>query len=163
MAGKMAAIPGVDVIDLQAQSLETTPGTYESFVEQASAQAKKANSSIVVLAGLSTSPNSSTSPTAGELEQDASAVQPYVSGFWMNIPDGDNAMAEAVMIANVPLKAPATPAGEGGARPTRAWASSRALPSLREISSDLWWQVWLPRRSGRPPADARGRGARCPL
>jgi hypothetical protein len=115
MAGKMAAIPGVDVIDLQAQSLETTPGTYKSFVEQASAQAKKANSSIVVLAGLSTSPNTPTSPTAGQLEQDASAVQPYVSGFWMNIPDGDNAMAEAVMIANVPLKAPVTPAGEGGA------------------------------------------------
>jgi hypothetical protein len=103
MAGKMAAIPGVDVIDLQAQSLETTPGTYKSFVEQASAQAKNANSSIVVLAGLSTSPNTPASPTASQLEQDASAVQPYVSGFWMNIPDGDNAMAEAVMIANVPL------------------------------------------------------------
>ncbi len=99
MAGKMAAIPGVDVIDVQAQSLETTPGTYESFVRQASAQARKANPGIVVLAGLSTSPNTSASPTAGQLEQDASAVQPYVSGFWMNVPDGDNAMAEQVMIA----------------------------------------------------------------
>jgi hypothetical protein len=97
MAGKMAAIPGVDVIDLQAQSLETTPSTYKSFVEQASAQARKANPSIVVLAGLSTSPNTTASPTASQLEQDASTVQPYVSGFWMNIPDGDNAMAEEVM------------------------------------------------------------------
>jgi hypothetical protein len=132
MAGKMAAIPGVDVIDLQAQSLETTPGTYERFVEQASAQAKKANSSIVVLAGLSTSPNLPTSPTAGELEQDASAVQPYVSGFWMNIPDGDNAMAEAVMIANVPLKAPATPAGEDGA--VLAIDSSRSRIAARTES-----------------------------
>jgi hypothetical protein len=101
MAGKMAAIPGVDVIDLQAQSLETTPSTYKSFVEQASAQARKAKPSIVVLAGLSTSPNTPASPTASQLEQDASAVQPYVSGFWMNIPDGDNAMAEKIIIAEV--------------------------------------------------------------
>jgi hypothetical protein len=44
----------------------------------------------------------SASPTASQLEQDASAVQPYVSGFWMNIPDRDNAMAEQVMIAEAP-------------------------------------------------------------
>jgi hypothetical protein len=99
MAGKMAAIPGVDVIDLQAQSLETKPSTYLSFVQRASAQARKANPGIVVVAGLSTSPNTPASPTVSQLEQDASAVQPYVNGFWMNIPDGDNAMAEKVMIA----------------------------------------------------------------
>lgn len=100
MAGKMAAIPGVDVIDLQAQSLETDPSTYESFVMQASAQAKKANPKIVVLAGLSTSPNiPPPAPTTGQLETDASNVQSYVSGFWMNIPDGNNTMAEKVMIA----------------------------------------------------------------
>jgi hypothetical protein len=99
MAGKMAAIKGADVIDIQAQSLETDTSAYKTFVMKASEQARKANSSIVVLAGLSTSPNTPASPTVSELETDAAEVQPYVSGFWMNIPDGDNAMAEKVMIA----------------------------------------------------------------
>ena len=100
MAGKMAAIKGVYVIDIQAQSLETDKERLQDLCKmKASEQAKNANSSIVVLAGLSTSPNTPASPTVSELRQDAAEVQPYVSGFWMNIPDGDNAMAEKVMIA----------------------------------------------------------------
>jgi hypothetical protein len=100
MAGKMAAIPGVDVIDLQAQSLEATPGTYESFVEQASAQAKAANPNIVVLSGLSTDPNTNPQPTVKQIETCASYVfsNSYVSGFWMNIPNGSSGYAEAEQI-----------------------------------------------------------------
>jgi hypothetical protein len=97
MAGKMAAIPGVDVIDVQAQSLETEPSTYKSFVEQASAQAKAANPGIVVLAGLSTSPNTPTAPTLAQIEKCGSDALPYVSGFWMNVPDGNYAWAEDIM------------------------------------------------------------------
>jgi len=102
MAGRMAAIPGVSVIDLQAQSLEGDPGTtfnsagsYWNFVYQAAAQAEasaaSAGKSIVILAGLSTHPNVSPTPSLCDIEQSANNVQSIVSGFWMNIPDADPA------------------------------------------------------------------------
>lgn len=108
MAGRMAAIPGVAVIDLQAQSLEGDPGTtfksagsYWNFVYQAAAQAQAgaagAGKSIVIVAGLSTDPNTSPTPSLCDIEQSANNVQSIVSGFWMNIPDGDYAEAEQAM------------------------------------------------------------------
>jgi hypothetical protein len=105
MAGNMAAIPGVDVIDLQAQSLEGDPGnpasgcpitpansetiSYWNFVCQAAAQAragaKHAGKSIVIVAGLSTDPAVTPIPCAPEIEHSASNVRSLVSGFWMNV------------------------------------------------------------------------------
>jgi hypothetical protein len=102
MAGRMAAIPGVAVIDLQAQSLEGDPGTafnspgsYWNFVDQATAQAQagatSAGKSIVILSGLSTDPNVSPAPSLCNIEQSANNVQPsLVSGFWMNVPNGNS-------------------------------------------------------------------------
>ena len=116
MAGKMAAIPGVDVIDLQAQSLEGDPGnpsagcpttsatstaplSYWNFMCQAAAQAQaaaqKAGKSIVIVAGLSTDPSVTPTPCLGEIEQSASNVQSLVSGFWMNVPGSDPNYTEA--------------------------------------------------------------------
>jgi hypothetical protein len=96
LAGKEAAVS--NVIDIQAQSLETTPATYLSFVQQAAAQARAANPAVVVLAGLSTSPNTDATPSAAQLEQDVSSTRGTVSGFWFNIPDQDNALAIKVML-----------------------------------------------------------------
>lgn len=112
MAGRMAAIPGVAVIDLQAQSLEGDPGTtfnsagsYWNFVYQAAAQAQEgaasAGKSIVILAGLSTDPKVSPTPTLCDIDQSANNVQPsLVSGFWMNVPNGNNGYAEAEQAMN---------------------------------------------------------------
>jgi hypothetical protein len=108
MAGRMAAIPGVAVIDLQAQSLEGDPGTsfnsagsYWNFVYQAAAQAQagaaSAGKSIVILAGLSTRPNVSPTPSLCDIEQSAGNIQPLVSGFWMNVTDGNYPEAEEAM------------------------------------------------------------------
>jgi hypothetical protein len=101
MAGKMAAIPGVAVIDLQAQSLEGHPGkpatscgttiTYWNFVceaaGQAEAAAESAGKTIVILAGLSTDPNTSSTPSECDIQTSAQNVESLVSGFWMNVPD----------------------------------------------------------------------------
>jgi hypothetical protein len=115
MAFKMAAIPGVAVIDLQAQSLESDPGlssvtagSYWRFVSKAAAQAqsgaKSAGKTIVILAGLSTYTNTSATPTKCQIEQSAINVLPLVSGFWMNVPaDGTKppnyGEAEAIMVS----------------------------------------------------------------
>ena len=96
LAGKFAAFS--NVIDLQAQSLETTPGTYLSFVQQTAAQARAANPNVIVLAGLSTSPdNGAYTPTVAQLSQDVSETRGLVPGYWMNIPDGNSALAISVM------------------------------------------------------------------
>lgn len=120
MAGKMAAIPGVSVIELQAQSLEGDPGTpggfcpatstaisYWCFVSQAAAQAraaaKKAGKTITVLAGLSTHPTTKTTPSECDIEQSASVVRSLVAGFWMNVPNPGAASyteAEDVMLGH---------------------------------------------------------------
>lgn len=92
MAGKMAAIS--DVIDIQAQSLGDTPATYQSFVDQAAAQARAANPKVVILAGLSTSDAS-----ASQMETDVADTSNVVSGYWMNVPDDNYTAAEQVMSA----------------------------------------------------------------
>jgi hypothetical protein len=117
MAGKMAAIPGVAVIDLQAQSLEGHPGepatscgttiTYWNFVCQAAGQAEaaaeNAGKTIVILAGLSTDPNTSSTPSECDIQTSAQNVESLVSGFWMNVPDASTnpdaySEAEEVML-----------------------------------------------------------------
>jgi hypothetical protein len=71
-----------DVIDIQAQHLETVSSEYASFVAAAAAQARKANPHVVVLAGL----RSVRSVTPGELSVAYSSVRSVVNGYWLNIP-----------------------------------------------------------------------------
>jgi hypothetical protein len=83
LAGAVA--PHVDAIDLQAQSLLRDPATYQAFVIQAAAQARAANSGVVVLAGVSTNPTGA--PLAsGDVPAAMRSVRSVVSGWWMNIP-----------------------------------------------------------------------------
>lgn len=74
-----------DIIDLQAQSLERDTAAYALFVRTAAAQARAANSRVIVLSGLSTNP-----PGAPVASQQLAAVirasRPDVGGYWLNIP-----------------------------------------------------------------------------
>jgi hypothetical protein len=79
-----------NVVDIQAQGAELDLAKYASFVEQAAAQARKANSRVVVLAGISTNP-SGQHVTSAEFTAAFKAARPYVAGFWLNIPQAGTA------------------------------------------------------------------------
>lgn len=74
-----------DVVEIQAQSLETNAGSYSSLVSSAASQAGAAHPGVVVLAGLSTGPNGATI-TGSEMLAAAQATAATVAGWWLNIP-----------------------------------------------------------------------------
>ncbi len=80
----MAARYG-DVVEIQAQSLETSASTYSWLVSSAAAQARAAHPDLVVLAGLSTGPNGAT-VTASQMVAAAQASASTVAGWWLNVP-----------------------------------------------------------------------------
>lgn len=84
IAGRAAA-SGADMVEIQAQSLEGNPLMYANFVRQAAAQARKANSHVIVLAGLSTGPTGVRVTTA-TIPNAARAAASDVQGFWLNVP-----------------------------------------------------------------------------
>ena len=83
LAGAIARV--ADVVELQAQSLERDPGTYDSFLRAAAAQARAANPGVTVLAGLSTNPPGAV-VAAGQLTAAIQGTRGLVDGYWMNIP-----------------------------------------------------------------------------
>ena len=85
-----SAAQNSDYFEIQSQSVEFNPNVpngFETFVQQASAQAQTANSNVIVLAGVSTNPTAGT-PSAQTLYTRMTNVQSRVSGFWLNIPAG---------------------------------------------------------------------------
>lgn len=73
-----------DVIDIQAQRMILEPNNlYVSFLQQAGAQAKSGNSGVTVVGGISTCAGS---PNGAQLASGMIESNPYVSGWWMNIP-----------------------------------------------------------------------------
>jgi hypothetical protein len=81
-------LPGIagqysDIIDIQAQSQIQNSSNFISLIQLASAAAKSFNPNITILAGISTCAGS---PTASQLANGAIESNPYVSGWWMNVP-----------------------------------------------------------------------------
>ncbi len=76
-----------DIYEIQAQGSEANTALYTSFVTKAVAQAKEANSQVIILAGLSTNP-SGQKITSQQLFDAIMATQSFVSGYWLNIPSG---------------------------------------------------------------------------
>jgi hypothetical protein len=74
-----------NVINIQAQSLESSMPSYSSFVSSAQAQARSANPNVVVLAGLSTNP-SGVAASPQTLYEDVKATRSVVNGYWLNVP-----------------------------------------------------------------------------
>ncbi len=76
-----------DVYEIQAQGAELDTHDFVSYVRKAAEQARGANPSIIVLAGISTNPTGR-SVTAKELLACVKAVSDVVGGYWLNIPSG---------------------------------------------------------------------------
>lgn len=89
------AAKGAGMFDIQAQTLESNPATYASYVRQAAAQARAGQPGIKVYAQISGSPGGSV-PPASVVLQDMKEVRPYVDGYllWIESPG-------APMIASV--------------------------------------------------------------
>jgi hypothetical protein len=83
LAAELARV--ADVIDLQAQSLERSPGTYGAFVREAAGQARAAKPGVTVVAGLSTNPPGAVVGSQQILAA-IRATWPAVDGYWLNIP-----------------------------------------------------------------------------
>jgi hypothetical protein len=83
----LAAISGrsADVYVIQAQGSENSTAVYSSFVHRAAAQARAANPTVTVLAGISTGPSGVTT-TAAQILAAVRATQDTVDGYWLNIP-----------------------------------------------------------------------------
>ena len=87
-----------DVVEIQGQLLEADPAVYRSFVESETAQARRANPDVVVLAGLST--RFATGPET--LLNAWDSVTDIVDGHYMAVPEGirpDIAVAFLQMLA----------------------------------------------------------------
>ncbi len=84
-----ASARAADIYEIQAQPYEMTvyrsQHAYASFVAASAAQARAANPSVVIYAGLSTQRVSS----AAQLLQDYEATRNLVDGYWLNIPRHD--------------------------------------------------------------------------
>jgi hypothetical protein len=74
-----------DVLDIQAQGSEANPAQFTAFVTAAAAQARAANPTVEVLAGISTNPSGGRL-TAAAVDRAAQAAGPHVAGFWLNDP-----------------------------------------------------------------------------
>jgi hypothetical protein len=79
IAADAAKYAGIVVI--QGQRDEARPGEYAAFVKAAAAQARAANSSVIVLAGLKSGP----SVTSAQLSAAYRSVSSAVNGYWLTI------------------------------------------------------------------------------
>ena len=74
-----------DVFVIQAQGSVMSTSRYRDFVRDAAAQARKANPSVKVLAGISTSPNGQ-AVSDEQLYASVEATRSMVDGYWLNVP-----------------------------------------------------------------------------
>jgi hypothetical protein len=82
-----------DMFEIQSQSLEPQPSQMVALVQDAAAQAHAANSSAIVLAGLTTCRGY----TASQVVASWVKLHSTVSGFWLNMPSGDSTAATAAL------------------------------------------------------------------
>jgi len=84
------AAAGARMFVIQSAAVETNLPALRQLIAQASAQARKANPKVIVLATLSAAPNGTAVPTSA-LTAAAKAMMPYVEGFEMNSePENDH-------------------------------------------------------------------------
>jgi len=95
-----AAARAADIVEVQAQSLETDPAAYERFVTDASAQARLANPGVEVISGISTTFTEDPQVLVAAWR----SVRGVVDGHYLNVPQGTRsnvavAFARAVLTA----------------------------------------------------------------
>jgi len=79
LTGQAARV--ADVIEIQAQSLETRPDVYRRFVLAATSQARAANPDVKVIAGLTTG----TETSAAQMYAAWDSVRDIVDGYYLSI------------------------------------------------------------------------------
>jgi hypothetical protein len=75
-----------DVFEIQSQGLQSDPSKFVSFVSAAATQARAANPTVKVVAGLSTNPANGNIPSSFALCQLVAATRSVVEGYWLNVP-----------------------------------------------------------------------------
>lgn len=78
--------PFSDVIDVQAQWLQSSTTRYANHVLPLARQVRRANPSTIILSGLSTNSDLGGIPKPSQLVACARSVQPLVQGYWLNMP-----------------------------------------------------------------------------
>jgi hypothetical protein len=78
--------PFSDVLDVQAQWLQSSTTRYSNHVLPLAREVRKANPSTIILSGLTTNSNLGGIPTPSQLVACAKSVQPLVQGYWLNLP-----------------------------------------------------------------------------
>jgi hypothetical protein len=82
-----AAATHADIVETQAQDLQTSPDEYRAFVEATAAQARAANPEVKVIAGLS----ASNDVTPAQLFAAWDSVRDLVDGYYLAIQDNAHA------------------------------------------------------------------------
>ncbi len=78
--------PFSDVLEIQAQWLQSSTTRYSNHVLPLAREVRRANPSTIILSGLSTNSNLGGIPTPSRLVACAKSVQPLVQGYWLNLP-----------------------------------------------------------------------------
>jgi hypothetical protein len=89
-----ALLPG-DIVDLQFQSLETSPSLYHSAVSQGVRQIESVENHVTVVAELS----SHYASRATEMTAAWRSVRGLVSGFYLAVPGGEHAQIASLFLA----------------------------------------------------------------
>jgi hypothetical protein len=79
-----AAARAADIVEVQAQFLETNPDAYEGFVTDAAAQARLANPGVRVISGISTTFTEDPEVLVAAWR----SVRGVVDGHYLNVPNG---------------------------------------------------------------------------
>ncbi len=75
-----------DVVDVQAQWLQSSVTRYSKHVLPLAREVRRANPSTIILSGLTTNSDLGGIPTPSRLVACAKSVQPLVQGYWLNLP-----------------------------------------------------------------------------
>jgi len=78
--------PLSDVLDIQAQWLQSSTTQYSNHVLPLAREVRKANPSTIILSGLTTNSTLGGIPTPSQLVACAKSVEPLVQGYWLNLP-----------------------------------------------------------------------------
>ena len=108
LTGQAARV--ADVVEVQAQGLQTQPDAYRTFVLSAADQARTANPNVKVIAGLVAGPNTS----AAQMYAAWSSVRDIVDGYYLSISTPQLAAVAVAFIKMVDEKMVSENVGAGG-------------------------------------------------
>lgn len=78
--------PFSEVVDVQAQWLQSSTTRYRNHVLPLAREVRHANPSTIIVSGLTTNSNLGGIATPSQLLACAKSVQPLVQGYWLNLP-----------------------------------------------------------------------------